>query len=75
MNDTAKPAPDDGPAPISTSKTWSISVAARILNVSTAYLYKLVDANEIPHRRQGSAILFDRRELSDWFSKLRVKSR
>jgi hypothetical protein len=53
-------------APISTSDTWSVRVTALVLRVSTAWLYKLVDADEIPHRRNGSSIFFDRRELSAW---------
>jgi excisionase family DNA binding protein len=57
--------------PITTSDTWTVSVASRVLGVSTAWLYKLVDANEIPHRRQGSSIFFDRRELSAWLAKAR----
>jgi hypothetical protein len=73
--DDPTPGSANDTAPIATSDTWTAAVAARVFHVSTAWLYKLVDANEIPHRRQGSAIFFDRRELSDWFSKLRVKSR
>lgn len=61
--------------PITSSDRWSVGVAARVLKVSTAWLYKLVAANEIPHRRQGSFIFFDRKELSEWLAKLRVKSR
>jgi excisionase family DNA binding protein len=57
--------------PITPSDTWTVSVASRVLGVSTAWLYKLVDANEIPHRRQGSSIFFDRRELSAWLAKAR----
>lgn len=59
-----------GPATDSVAQQdiWTVSAAARVLNVSTAYLYKLVDANEIPHHRRGSAILFVRRELTAWIA-------
>lgn len=59
-----------GPAvdSVALSETWTVSAAARVLNVSTAYLYKLVDANEVPHHRRGSTIFFVRHELTDWIS-------
>lgn len=71
--DRAPPSP--GGAPIAASAVWSVRIAARILNVSTAYLYKLVDANLIPNRRQGSYIFFDRREVSAWLHERRGTSR
>jgi excisionase family DNA binding protein len=67
--------PDRVQEPITASETWTVSIASRVLGVSTAWLYKLVDTNEIPHRRQGSSIFFDRRELSEWLGKLRATSR
>jgi excisionase family DNA binding protein len=62
-DDQHRPAED---APVSTSDTWTVRVTALVLRVSTAWIYKLVDADEIPHRRSGSSIFFDRRELSAW---------
>lgn len=75
MNGCPASTPQANPTPISVSDRWSVSVAARILNVSTAYLYKLVDANLIPNRRQGSYIFFDRREVSAWLHERRGTSR
>ena len=69
-----RPQPPD-PAPITKSDTWTVRVAALVLDVSTALLYKLVDANEIPHRRIGSSIYFDRHELSAWLRSRRGRAR
>jgi excisionase family DNA binding protein len=76
MPESNFPPVDNGEAPpITTSNTWTVALAARIFDVSTAWLYKLVDANEMPHKRLGTYIFFDRHELSAWLSRFRGKSR
>jgi excisionase family DNA binding protein len=44
----------------------SIVEAAEWLGLSQSYLYKLVEADAIPHIRFGRAIRFDIKELEEW---------
>jgi excisionase family DNA binding protein len=44
----------------------SIVEASVWLGLSQSYLYRLVEADAIPHIRFGRAIRFDVKELEDW---------
>jgi excisionase family DNA binding protein len=44
----------------------SVAEAAEWLGLSQSYLYKLVEADAIPHIRFGRAIRFDIKELEEW---------
>lgn len=45
----------------------NVSEASRFLGISKHYLYKLVQANEIPfHKPHGRLLLFFQNELRDW---------
>jgi excisionase family DNA binding protein len=53
------------PQPESTD--WlNLEAAALYLNWPNKRLYNLVAKNEIPHRKQGNRLLFNRQELDRW---------
>lgn len=41
----------------------------RVFGVSEAWVYRMVETNQIPHYRLGTLIRFHHRELSAWFEK------
>jgi len=43
--------------------------AARYLGWPRKRLYNLVSTREIPHRKQGNRLLFNRRELDRWLDR------
>lgn len=47
----------------------SIVETAEWLGISQSYLYRLVEADAIPHVRFGRAIRFDIKQLEDWLRK------
>jgi len=44
----------------------NVAAAAEYLGWPKKRLYNLVSANEIPHRKQGNRLLFNRHELESW---------
>jgi len=53
--------------PLADTSTWmSLESAADYLDWPKKRLYNLVAANEIPHRKQGNRLLFNRLELDRW---------
>jgi excisionase family DNA binding protein len=44
----------------------NVTAAAEYLGWPKKRLYNLVAANEIPHRKQGNRLLFNRHELDRW---------
>lgn len=50
---------------------WTVRKVATAFAVSTAWVYKMADAHEIPHVRRGSTILFPYAELVEWFNRKR----
>ena len=44
----------------------NVTAAAKYLDWPRKRLYNLVAANEIPHRKQGNRLLFNRREIDRW---------
>ena len=45
----------------------TVKNAAKILNVSSSFLYKLAQEGKIPHLRMGKKIIFDKQELIEYF--------
>ena len=45
----------------------TVKNAAKILNVSSSFLYKLAQEGKLPHLRMGKKIIFDRLELIEYF--------
>ena len=52
-----------GPQPL-----WTVRRVARFFGVSESWLYRLVEANLIPHVRLGGNIRFHYVELVEWFN-------
>ena len=50
----------------------SIEEAAKALNVSVSYVYKLTSAKRVPFYRIGKRVVFDPAELKDWMRRRRV---
>jgi excisionase family DNA binding protein len=48
------------------SPWMNLNTAAEYLDWSPKRLYNLVASNEIPHRKQGNRLLFNRQELDRW---------
>ncbi|WP_242916322.1 helix-turn-helix domain-containing protein [Pontibacter liquoris] len=40
--------------------------ALEITGLSKSKLYKLTSSNEIPHKRYGNRLIFNRKELEEW---------
>jgi excisionase family DNA binding protein len=54
----------------------NLKEAARYLNVSCSYLYKLTHTKEIPHYKpRGKQIYFEKRELDHWLLQNRQKTK
>jgi excisionase family DNA binding protein len=50
---------------------WTARQVATAFDVSSAWVYKMVDENQIPHVRRGSTILFPYAQLVEWFNRQR----
>jgi excisionase family DNA binding protein len=51
-----------------TSPWMNIDQAAEYLSWKKKRLYTLTSAKEIPHRKQGNLLLFNRHELDQWLN-------
>jgi excisionase family DNA binding protein len=51
---------------VQVSPWLNVVAAAEYLGWPKKRLYNLVAANEIPHRKQGNRLLFNRHELDHW---------
>lgn len=43
------------------------------LSVSKGLIYRLVSTNEIPYKRVGNRIIFNKNEIKNWLKKQEVK--
>lgn len=64
---TTLPLTLSGPQPL-----WTVRRVASFFGVSESWLYRLVEANLIPHVRLGGNIRFHYVELVDWFNTQRA---
>jgi len=52
----------------------TVKNAAKILNVSSSFLYKLAQEGKLPHLRMGKKIIFDKQELIEYFKRKSTSS-
>ena len=52
-----------------------VEQVAELLNVSPRHIYKLVQDNQIPHVKIGSAVRFDSKDISDWIGAMAAAQR
>lgn len=60
--------PIDAKQAATTHPPWTVRKVATAFAVSTAWVYKMADQQQIPHVRRGSTILFPYAELVAWFN-------
>jgi len=57
------------------SKFLSVKQCADYLNISTHFIYKLVEKKDLEHIRLGGKILFDESRLEAWIEAHTVEAR
>jgi excisionase family DNA binding protein len=73
---TAEVGAHRGAPRIAGSTAANVPEAAKYLNISEAYLYRLTSESAIPHYKpSGKKIYFSKRDLDNWLHRNRVKSR
>ncbi len=57
------------------SRFLDVKQCSNYLNISTHFLYKLVEKKELEHIRLGGKILFDEKRLEAWIDEHTVEAR